>query len=567
MLSSQSFRQRTLLWLIPLAATLLAFYYFQTSGPFYMFGHDPAYPYLYNGLILADGNLRIGHTDHPGSTIQVFCAGVIYVTHLFRQGIPLAEDVLRNPELYLQAIVSAQMVIIGLFVWLLGKTVLRLTNRFHEALFVQTITLFSSIVFLHISRVMTEPFVILGGIWLTTLVFMYHYRNPEDKKQNRNLVIGFAAVGGWLLATKVSSLPILAIPFFLLPGWRSKTAYTLGTFVFATLFVWPIWNRIDRFFAFASSMATHTGRYGAGGEGIVDSKAFSENLVLIFTKEYLFTTIAALTVLATIFVWLLGSSVRKKHPRLAWLLIGLVVSFVLNVVLTAKHYSYHYLIPSHTQLMLAVWVLVLIAASYLPERFMRLLSPVRMTVLVVIVAYILFVRMDKNHEHFPNKHNTHFYTADYLEGDPNVTRVHFLYGDLTSGSPLPAHYMGWAYASDLRSEYNPILKKVYPNDLFFDPTKRWFLDWDGRVVPEYILLKGRALLHNLQGQEWALNVAKEVLQGYSKDSAGVSFKRVYQNKETKAEIVEMTMNPARLKFHWQQVYEIKVDFEARTQDM
>ncbi|MGL4597959.1 MAG: hypothetical protein ACRCYO_10535, partial [Bacteroidia bacterium] len=73
--------------------------------------------------------------------------------------------------------------------------------------------------------------------------------------------------------------------------------------------------------------------------------------------------------------------------------------------------------------------------------------------------------------------------------------------------------------------------------------------------------------HNLQGQEWALDVAKEVLQGYSKDSAGVSFKRVYQNKETKAEIVEMTMNPARLKFHWQQVYEVKIDFEARTQDM
>ncbi len=531
-----------------------------------MFGHDPAYPYLYNGLSLADGNLRIGHTDHPGSTIQVFCAIIIWITHLFRQGIPLAEDVLRNPEVYLHVIVFSQIVIIGFFVGVLGKTVLRLTSRMHEALFAQTITLFSSIVFIHISRVMTEPFVILGGIWLTTLVFMYHYRNPDDKKHERNIVLGFAAVAGWLLATKVSSLPILAIPFFLLQGWRSKVIYTLGSFVFATLFVWPIWNRIERFFAFASSMATHTGRYGMGGEGIVDAKAFSENLVQIFTTEYLFTTIVALTLLATILVWFPGSGIRKKQPRMAWLLVGLMVSFLLNVVLTAKHYSFHYLIPTHTQLMLATWVLLVILATYLPERFLRQLTSTRLVVVALIFTYALYTRMETNHEYYPHKHNSHYYTADYFEGDPNVTTVHFLEGDLTSGSPLPAHYMGWAYAGDMRSEYNPILKKIYPNDLFFDPGKKWFLDWDGRRAPDSLLMKGRLWLHNLHGQAWALDAAKQVLQAYSKDSAGVSFKQIYQNPETKAEIVEMNMNPSRVKIHWQLVREINIDFERRTPD-
>ena len=61
--------------------------------------YDPSYAYLLNGLNLSLTYGNVGHTDHPGTTVQVMAAFIIKATYQFRdKSIPMAEDVLRNPE-------------------------------------------------------------------------------------------------------------------------------------------------------------------------------------------------------------------------------------------------------------------------------------------------------------------------------------------------------------------------------------------------------------------------------------------------------------------------------------
>jgi subtilase family serine protease len=51
---------------------------------FYFEWYDPVYAYLMNGLTFALGSGDIGHTDHPGTPLQLFCSVVIRVVHFFR---------------------------------------------------------------------------------------------------------------------------------------------------------------------------------------------------------------------------------------------------------------------------------------------------------------------------------------------------------------------------------------------------------------------------------------------------------------------------------------------------
>ena len=87
--------------ILPLAFLFCVLLLKSARGPYWRcINMDPDYTYLINSLNFAEG-LPIGHRDHPGTTLQVAGAWILKSFHFFRDVSPLAEDVLKNPEVYL----------------------------------------------------------------------------------------------------------------------------------------------------------------------------------------------------------------------------------------------------------------------------------------------------------------------------------------------------------------------------------------------------------------------------------------------------------------------------------
>src|SRR5688572_7605216 len=107
------FKKTYLLVILPLIYIALGFVCLENIKYFFLSGYDPSYAYLLNGTNLASGTMEIGHTDHPGTTVQSFLALVIFITYLFSGATaPLYQDVLSQPELYLN-VLSIVLILLG----------------------------------------------------------------------------------------------------------------------------------------------------------------------------------------------------------------------------------------------------------------------------------------------------------------------------------------------------------------------------------------------------------------------------------------------------------------------
>ena len=89
---------------IPFLVFLLLIIALRDITRFYYGWFDPGYAYLMNGLTFATGSLDIGHTDHPGTSLQLICALIIKITGFIRGADDLPTDVITNAELYLHVI-------------------------------------------------------------------------------------------------------------------------------------------------------------------------------------------------------------------------------------------------------------------------------------------------------------------------------------------------------------------------------------------------------------------------------------------------------------------------------
>ena len=71
------------------------------AGPFWLSQNsDPDYQYLLNSLNIAQGK-GVGHTDHPGTPVQISGAILLKLSAPTAPVISLQENVLRYPEKYL----------------------------------------------------------------------------------------------------------------------------------------------------------------------------------------------------------------------------------------------------------------------------------------------------------------------------------------------------------------------------------------------------------------------------------------------------------------------------------
>ena len=128
-----------LLLILPFMMVFTTLYLNKAKGPYWVgMNCDPDYTYMLNALNLARMK-KVGHVDHPGTTVQVAGAIVLRTVHFFNflSKEDLQTDVLKNPEFYLAVINKVFLGLSALILIILGIGTLHVTKNLPLSIIVQ----------------------------------------------------------------------------------------------------------------------------------------------------------------------------------------------------------------------------------------------------------------------------------------------------------------------------------------------------------------------------------------------------------------------------------------------
>ena len=335
--------------------------------------YDPDYPYLFNALNIA--NLKTpGHTDHPGTTLQILGAIVLKISYfiesIFNPSLEtLNETVVNNPEKYLTLINITILLIIVCLVFLVGLISFVYFQNVSLSLILQITPFLNLATWQALNKVSPEP--LLFGMSQMLVILLLIYLRKQNAEKSQWFAIALGIILGLGLATKVTFIPLIIL-LIVIPQIRLKflALFTLVlTFIIATL---PIASKYQITLKWLTSIATHTGKYGQGDPGFIETTAIWSNINWLISSEKIFFSLVIIStfVLGIVFLlerrnnWDREAEIKNLSVRKSTLLFSLIiVIFWLQILLTIKHPGIHYLIPS----MGLCGLLIFIQVVYLPS--------------------------------------------------------------------------------------------------------------------------------------------------------------------------------------------------------
>lgn len=325
---------------LPLCFLISAMTYVYSAGTIHLLGVDPEYAYLFNGLILAHLHPDAYGIFHPGTPVQMLIALVSWIVHIFRPGMPLWEDVMTNPDIYIKATIITGNVINSIFLFLLGRYTYRYSKDLPVSLILQA-TPFAFLMTLEVSRRMM-PELVMGAIVCCWIIFLVKilYEAPEERNYKKYSLI-FGVLYGLSFATKMTFLPYYLLPLFILPNWKLRFRFSGISILSFFVFAFPVLFDFHRYWHWVTSNFIHTGNYGTGDPGIINVKVFLESLIIIVRSSW--QLIIPLFVLLILVIYHLIHKKGDISVRMGW---GLATLLIVQILITAKQYAFYYLTPS-----------------------------------------------------------------------------------------------------------------------------------------------------------------------------------------------------------------------------
>ncbi|NMF83757.1 hypothetical protein [Nodosilinea sp. P-1105] len=347
------------------------------SGPYWLGQNsDPEYAYLLNFLNLSQLQAP-GHTDHPGTTLQVLGSLVLRATHLIQfwmrpNEVHIVTSTLENPEFYLTIVNAVILLLTAVTIFAVGWIGFLLSHRITTGLLLQ-LAPFLWTLLRESSRVRPESLLIGLTQAIIILLLLYLY---TEKYKDRWYSIAMGALLGLALATKVTALPLLLL-IVIVPGKLNKAwavLTTLFTFFLATV---PMINQYGRFLSWIGAIATRVGPYGSGEVGIIDPDRVFNTLPRLLRSDIFFFWIFTISIfiffIATLFLtnkrlnyvnldFIFCESTSKKYKL--FLILLLVLSS--QIILTLKHPTSHYLVPS-----MGLWGILILVQTDPTEPFLK----------------------------------------------------------------------------------------------------------------------------------------------------------------------------------------------------
>ncbi len=389
-----SFAMKYLLFLIVPACVYLAVIPLREAWGhyYYAINSDPSYLYLFNGLNIAQLQPSV-HVDNPGSTVQILSAAVIRATAFFRNADDIQKDVILHPESYIRAINYSLFAICLSVLFLFGVFAYRFTGSLPWSLFLQSAPFVSWQTMRIFLKVSPEMLIFISCIlWAATLLRLS--AKNDFREHHLMYTFWFAFLTGISLATKLTMIPFMIIPLMLFP-LRISVNYLLLSFIFFLLLIFPAWEHFEYLLNWVSLLYQHSSLYGGGEPNIIrfPEAFFSLGRLLVLEHTFYFIVFAASGLLVI-------ASAKKSFKNTlqfsidAKILRSLLLVVLIQLLMIAKHFNPHYLIPS---LMLFTAIIYFTAKVYskvesVPDLLMRTIRLPFKTGLIIFLILMLFFR-------------------------------------------------------------------------------------------------------------------------------------------------------------------------------
>jgi len=502
---------------------------------FYQVWYDPVYAYLMNGLTFALGSNDIGHTDHPGTPLQIFIALLITIIGWIRGTNDLATDVLTHPESYLRIISLVLIVINCTLLWMLGLFAFKNLKNWAQAVAVQLLPTLTFQLINFLPVVACESVLTLSSIAIAACIILYDSR---EEKQIR-FVVAIALLSALSVATKISSLSILIVPFFFFEKIKSKTIYLLLSLAFILLFISPLISKLGNFTGFMGKLATHTGKYGSGEAELFNVTIFFQSIKQMLIQELPFTL--HLLLLPVGWIVISRQNIRGSLRRLY---IGITLATVFQVIVVARHYGFHYLMP--------VFALFMPLHGYFWIQVFRekigAVSPRIVSMIVTLLVLGVFTRLIVMNKFEKGITNPVEQTAQAIKSEWKGKYI--ILSDYNNGGAFvhPALKFGYSYSGNsMKKRYAGILATAYPGNYLWN-SRDGLTDWKGNYLSSDVFsVNSQIYIYANTGNcEGSMSKITDMI-----DQVGISkfvnLSKVYQNDKTGEAIALARIDTAQIK--------------------
>ncbi len=494
---------------IPSALFGLSVLLTHVHGPYYLRNNfDPDYIYLLNSLSLLTWHSP-AHTDHPGTTLQILGAAVIFFQWMGRSVLvhaqPLSDSVLSRPEEYLRGMNLILNVLISGTLYWAARSIYRLSHSLIAALLLQATLLVYLQTFLALPRVSPEPLLIAVGLLLMVPTATMVLTGEGREKNGSRLAFAAGAIFGFGLITKITFAPLAAL-ILLFPGKFNKLRFIGAAITASVVCLLPVAGRIPAMASWLTSLLVHTGQYGAGPIGIPGLNVLVVNFLSLWRDElplFLFLGLYATLLL------LLPLFKRRGIPIADGtrpLLLAACIAIVAETLMVAKHPSTHYLLP------------VLVLSAFLNSALYAILprpelnrATVRRQCLAVMVAFIGIGLVR-------SRSSLRWWMDAARTDRQNIAEVRALADSLTGCQVIGSYRSSLElYALSFASDYSAAvhrktLETLYPGAIHYDPFSGRFLSFsltENREAVKQLVASGQCVL--MESTPLAATVLKQFL--------------------------------------------------------
>lgn len=528
-------------------------YIFYFFDPFFARTVDPEYPYLINGLNIAQARFNfIGHFDHPGTPFQVFNAIVIRLTHLFTGSGNIAEDVFKRPEHYLKAISASLFVIQAALIGLVGFFSLKRKIPFGHTVILQASFLLSSeLIWLFVRATPDRFFMIVGLIF--TLVYLAHgHENRHPAKfafwSGVTMALGFA--------TKFNFLPALLLPLLFIQTNKNRAIYSVTGILSFFVFILPIINRFKEFRKFISGIISHDGLYGGGSSNVLNIQKMLDSLAEIIKLN------PGLVILVLVLIVLLVVAMFKKfrpQRKYAFFFAGYLLILIVQVVMVSKHFKNYYMAPSFVFFGFMLFTVAAFLSEILNSQKKAILLSSILPMLLVVFS---FTKASSDYQIIVNRISQEKEIRDFTV--QNISRNDFWFVQPTwEGAPFQENALvyGISYCGH-REEYLPQLVAASPNIVTYEYNNEQVKLWRCATISlDSVVSTGRNIhLYSTPGRN-ADQLLQLVVNAAARNSYQLQTDTVYANTESKSYIIRT--KATNTKSNWKPGNSFAQDRESR----
>ena len=335
------------LLIVPLTLAIADFFFLKAAFPLHSgsagYDQDPAYAYLFNGLLILDGQTP-HHIDHPGTPLQIIFAISIFLRwgwmKLFGDDTQsLIDSVIGQPETYLFDVAILLLVLNIGALYFFGRRIYEASGKLVLGIFCQFSLLSFILMAPKAAYPAPEALLIFVSLCLFGLVAPQIF-DQTDTTQNEHQYTPTRALGlmlGLGLAVKVTFAPMVLVLLLLKRGQRR---YAIGWIIISFGILTAIASpQAARFFSWLSNIISHSGIHGSGQASVLNLSSIPANAFNLWVWFPFFCAALFCSIVILIFLWLTKSSIKTKA---AWLL---VLIALLQSVLILKHPGAHYMVP------------------------------------------------------------------------------------------------------------------------------------------------------------------------------------------------------------------------------